>query len=354
MKRVPSLDGLRAISILLVLCGHLEGAHGISAGRPISSHIGDVANLGVRVFFVISGYLITMLLLREAEKTGTISIQQFYVRRTLRIFPAALAFILVVTVGSYSGVFRLYPGDLLHAYTYTMNYAQHRSWWVGHLWSLSVEEQFYLLWPAILLFLGTRKALRVAIAVVFLAPLVRLGTGYFWIAQQPNIGITFQTVADTIATGCLLAGYKDHLLRQRWFRSVMDSRFFFVIPLAAFALNLKPGGRIRWLVLETMINLLIALCICRVTIRPEDWAGRLLNWQPLVFVGVLSYSLYLWQQLFLNRLSDMWMARFPQNVILACCAALLCHYAIERPFLSLRDARSAAPTPATTVSAVRS
>lgn len=339
MKRIPGLDGLRAVSILLVLYGHLIGTRGFYDNAALLDRIGDVANLGVRVFFVISGFLITSLLLKEVEKTGTISIKQFYRRRALRIFPAAYSFILVVTIAYLLGVCDLRHGDLLHAYTYTMNYSQARSWWMGHLWSLSVEEQFYLLWPATLLLFGVRRGMRMGIAVLILAPLVRLGTGYFWISQRPLIGNTFQTVADTIATGCLLAGYKNDLLHRRWFRRIIDSRIFFLVPLAVLTLNLKAGGRIRWLILETLINLLIGLCVFRVTIYPQDWAGKFLNWRPVAYVGVLSYSLYLWQQLFINRTSNAWTERFPQNLLLAFCAALLCHYLIEKPFLRLRDAK---------------
>ncbi len=339
MKRIPGLDGLRAISIALVLCGHLIGTYSFYNNLALWDHIGDFANLGVRVFFVISGYLITLLLLKEANRTGTISLKEFYVRRALRIFPASYSLILIVTIASVFGVVSLHRGDLLHAYTYTMNYSLDRSWWLGHLWSLSVEEQFYLLWPATLLILGIRKGLRAAICVVILVPFVRLATDYLWISQRPLIGDTFQTIADAIATGCVLAGYKDDLLQLSWFRKIIDSRLFFLIPVVALALNLKASGRIRWFVFETIINVLIAMCVCRVTTHTQDWAGKLLNWQPVTYVGVLSYSLYLWQQLFINRNSAAWTERFPQNLILAVVAALLCHYFIERPFLKLRDVR---------------
>jgi peptidoglycan/LPS O-acetylase OafA/YrhL len=123
MNRIPGLDGLRAVSILFVLSGHL-------VGNPF----GDLANLGVRVFFVISGYLITLLLIREEGKTGTVSLRQFYARRALRIFPASYSLVLVVTAAYILGVIDLHRGDLLHAYTYTMNYSVDRSWWLGHLW----------------------------------------------------------------------------------------------------------------------------------------------------------------------------------------------------------------------------
>lgn len=231
MKRIPGLDGLRAISILLVLWGHLVGTRGFHSNSAFWDRTRDFANLGVRVFFVISGYLITLLLLREFEKTKAISLKNFYSRRALRIFPACYSFILLITIAYASGAIHLHEGDLWHAYSYTMNYSVHRSWWVGHLWSLSVEEQFYLLWPAALLFLGFRKGMRAAMGVVVCVPLIRLATGYIWISQRPLIGNTFQTVADTIATGCLLAGYKDDLLCLSWFKRLMHSRLFFLVPL---------------------------------------------------------------------------------------------------------------------------
>jgi peptidoglycan/LPS O-acetylase OafA/YrhL len=346
MKRVPGLDGLRAVSILMVLCAHMVGVRGFYNNRALWDHTGDLGNLGVRVFFVISGFIITLLLLKEVDKTGTISIKQFYARRAYRIFPAAYAYIFVVTIAFALGVLELHRGDLLHAYTYTINYSAERSWAVGHLWSLSVEEQFYLLWPATLLFLGRGRGLKVAVGVVLLGPVMRLATYYFWISQRPLIGNSFQTVADAIATGCVLAGYKDSLLSQPWFRRIIDSSWFFLIPMMALALNVRGGARLRWALLETPINLLIALCVCRVTVHTKDWASRVLNSSGVVFIGVLSYSLYVWQQLFLNRNSDAWPERFPQNLVLAFGAALLCYYAIEKPFLRLRDASRKRPVAA--------
>jgi peptidoglycan/LPS O-acetylase OafA/YrhL len=347
-KRVPGLDGLRGISIILVLCAHFARTpdfYSPALWNPISA----LGNLGVRIFFVISGYIITLLLLREAEKTGKISVGQFYLRRVLRIFPASYAFILFITIVYAFGPLRLKPGDLLHAYTYTINYFPGRSWWVGHLWSLSVEEQFYLLWPATLLFLGIQRGLKAAVVVILLEPFIRVGTFYFSDAWRFSIVNSFQTVSDAIATGCILAGYQEKLLLQGWFRKIIDSRAFFLVPLAALALNTVGEGILRWAVLLTLINIAIALCICRAALYANDLAGRVLNSAPLVFIGTLSYSLYLWQQLFLEPGSPhSRLERFPQNLILACCAALLSYYGIERPFLALRDKVRARQTSETT------
>src|SRR6185503_16392845 len=154
-RRVPSLDGLRAISIALVVFCHMAGTRGF----PISEAAGNIlpfAALGVRVFFVISGFLITKLLLAEWSRTGGIDLSRFYLRRTLRIMPPYYVLLVAVAMAASVDLIRLAPGDLAHAATYTSNYAPDRSWWIGHTWSLSVEEQFYLLWPAVLLLAGRR------------------------------------------------------------------------------------------------------------------------------------------------------------------------------------------------------
>src|SRR5215510_1136627 len=146
--RIPSLDGLRAISITLVLLSHLLGTAGFFLPLGIIQYIA-LGDLGVRVFFVISGFLITNLLLSEAAAN---------------------------------------------------------SWYVGHTWSLSVEEQFYLLWPALLVVLGGRRAFWAAALFVLAAPLIRLGLWDLTVSARDGVGDRFETVADAIAVGCLLAG----------------------------------------------------------------------------------------------------------------------------------------------------
>src|SRR5664280_2047254 len=157
--RIPSLDGLRAVSIIIVVWAH---------ARASSRLLGLYAFFGVQIFFVISGYLITSLLLREHERTGTINLRTFYYRRMLRIFPAAYVYILAVAI-----VFQPPLHYLAYAFTYTSCYAgPHGPWMLSHLWSLSVEEQFYLLWPfALLLAFPSRK--RILWVVMLCVPLLR-------------------------------------------------------------------------------------------------------------------------------------------------------------------------------------
>ncbi len=332
--RIPSLDGLRALSIALVMFAHLNQTRGFIYSPEVERW--QLGNLGVRVFFVISGFLITTLLLEESDRTGTISLGAFYMRRFFRIFPAFYFLCAIFFVLDAAGVIALRPGDLLTAATYTINYHHDRAWYVGHVWSLSVEEQFYLLWPAILLLAGIRRGLGVAAAMVFIAPLLRIGLG-FLPAFRPGIGETFPTVADALATGCLLAGLGPRLASSPRWRAFIDGRTWWLAPIALVVFARNPYTKVAWLFGETIINVSIAVVIARVIDHPKDRLGRLLNTAPLVWIGTLSYSLYLWQQPFLNRHASSILQAFPLNLILAVAVAHASYFLVERPFLRLRQ-----------------
>ena len=132
-SRIASLDGLRALSIALVLTSHLAGTQNFLLARGTLATYGDFGYLGVRVFFVISGFLITSLLLEEHRRSHTISLRGFYLRRSFRIFPAFIVYLLAVVLLQALGQLHLRDGDLFHAATYTTNYHYQRSWHLGFL-----------------------------------------------------------------------------------------------------------------------------------------------------------------------------------------------------------------------------
>jgi peptidoglycan/LPS O-acetylase OafA/YrhL len=332
--RIPSLDGLRAISIIADLHGHSSG----TLGSPTFS-LGsvDIASLGVRVFFVISGFLITGLLLHERQATGTISLPRFYLRRTLRIFPAYYFFLGMLALAQGLGWIELRPRDLLHGLTFTENYSEDHSWYVGHIWSLSVEEQFYLLWPAVMLLAGTRRGLRLAAGFVLMAPVFRVAEWMLLPSWREYItGHSFETIADAIAVGCVLAGSREALWQRPGYRRLLSGPWFALVPLGLLVVASFGSARIKYPIGMTLMNLGIALCIDRCVRFPGDLVGKLLNSRPFVFVGVMSYSIYLWQQPFLNRHSASVTATFPFNFALATVAALGSYYLIEKPALRAR------------------
>jgi peptidoglycan/LPS O-acetylase OafA/YrhL len=334
-SRIPSLDGLRAISILAVVVGHIADTKHFPFKIRGLEHLG---NFGVKVFFVISGFLITSLLLKEHDKAGHISLKSFYVRRVIRIFPAFYLYIVAIVVAERAGLIQLMPGDLLHAFTYTMNYHHVRGWQLNHLWSLSVEEQFYLIWPAALVLGGPRRGLRIAASAIVLAPMIRF---VMWQMGSPPSALTreFQAVADVLATGCVLAGAYNWLGRQKRYVALLSSPFFFLLPgvlLGASFASFFVRPMFFYVVGQSVSNLAIALVIDRSVRMPSGLAARFLNWRPIVYIGILSYSLYLWQEPFLDPMSEAWFTTFPQNVGLVIVASLLSYYAVESPVLKLR------------------
>jgi peptidoglycan/LPS O-acetylase OafA/YrhL len=323
---IPGLDGLRAISIAFVLVSHLSGTRHFANSRWLMG----LGEFGVRIFFIISGYLITTILLEELRRKGSISLPRFYFRRTIRLFPAAYFLIAVTAALAAVGVIRMDRRDILFAVTYTMNYDDARGWPLGHLWSLAVEEQFYLLWPLTLSSLALPRCKRLLLTLLALGPLFHISSFY--------VGPTFNFLrwADTLATGCLLAIARDELGNIRAYSRLLVSRWFFLTPLVALAANYIPSTKVTWLAGETIMNVAIAVSVDWAMRNPSGLTGRFLNQPTISFVGVLSYSLYLWQQLFLDRTSDRLYCAFPLNISLAFTMGLVSYLLVEAPFLRLR------------------
>ena len=340
-RRIPSLDGIRAISILMVIYGHLAGTrHFPISISEYGRWCGDVAHLGVLVFFVLSGFLITSLLMSEREMMGAISLKRFYLRRIVRIFPAFYAFILVMAIATLLGVVHLTGRDFAYALTYTVNFEPNRALQIGHLWSLSVEEQFYLLWPLTLLVLRERRALIVAVAAIFTGPLVRVAILEWIFRVDPHslngMLTSFPAMFDYLAAGCALALLRPWLLTRRWYLRLTASPWLALAVPLVLLINRMGSHPVAILLGSPVMNVCIALLIESSTRHASSLAGRFLNWKPVVFLGVLSYSLYLWQLPFLDHRSSAWMTAFPQNLMFVFLAALASWFLIERPFVRLR------------------
>ena len=208
--RIPSLDGLRGLSILLVLWCHAAPTLGVPA-RSLLGKIATEAEIGVDVFFVISGLLITLLLLRESDRTGSIALGRFFARRALRLVPALAAYLGFVAVLARGGIARVTAVDWLAASTYTINvtslFGHSTAWALGHLWSLAVEEHFYLIWPVALAWLGRRRALAALLVVLAASPTARvvLWAGFPRALPLGLLKTSTPARLDAIGAGCLLA-----------------------------------------------------------------------------------------------------------------------------------------------------
>jgi peptidoglycan/LPS O-acetylase OafA/YrhL len=311
---------------------------------PFLAGLGDLAHLGVEIFFVISGFLITSLLLDEQGRSDRISLMRFYVRRSLRIFPAFFTYLGALYCAHVLGWLHLSTADLITAATYTVNYHVDRSWYVGHLWSLSVEEQFYLLWPLAMVTVASRTGrIRIAVAVLLLAPVVRIAM-HVAITSGPARDLEiFPAVSDAIAAGCLMALLRNELLAREWYRRLTASGWLWLGLVPVLAIN-RYDGFTAVNALGIPIELaLLAILIEAHTRREHGPVAKAFSWGPIVFVGTLSYSLYLWQQPFLNRHCSTIYCSYPWNIMLSIACALASHLLLERPFVGLRKRFASAP-----------
>ena len=332
-QRLHSLDGLRAASILLVILGHIGGTVNSPAWLTPFHNLG---NFGVKIFFVISGFLITFLLLEELRCYGAINLRSFFMRRFFRIFPAFYFYIACIVVASSFGLIDLFKGDIFHAASFTMNYHHERAWALNHTWSLAVEEQFYLLWPLALVVMGIKRALLCALFFVLLAPLVRAGMWYGLDASPSAMTREFQAVGDALAVGCLLAviHHRGWSIPE-WFRT----GWFIIVPLSLFAVPVflyKLDSELFYIFGQSYVNIAAAAVIWRCISVSQGPAYHCLNNRLAIWIGTLSYSLYLWQEPFLNSWSVAWFASWPLNLVLAFACAITSYYLIERPCLKLK------------------
>jgi len=318
MTRIPSLDGLRAISISMVVAGHWIF---LDYGSQLALYY---AHLGVKIFFVISGYLITTLLMKEHASTSTISLGDFYVRRAYRILPAAVVFMLPVFVLFWNQL-RWY--HMAAAALYVANFDPRLPWFLKHLWSLSVEEQFYFLWPSVLKKWYPHR-IKILAAVVLFAPIYGLAC---YALKLPYAAIrSFPAVADSLAAGCLLAMLAPRIPKIKpWLG------FLMLFPIVLVPMY-PPVTRLHTVVLLFFLWPLMLLSIAGILLHVVQVPYRLLNLGPVVWLGKISYSLYLWQQLFdSNPHGRPW-----YFLLFALGLACLSYYLVEQPMLRIRERRA--------------
>ena len=331
----------------MVLIGH--GSHSLPI---LSNHLLRFAgngSLGVQIFFVLSGFLIYNLSVREIEKTGKFNWKQFYIRRVLRIFPCFYTYIGTLSLLIGIGTIVLTWQMVISAATFTLNY---RHIWdhtievydyvvIGHYWTLALEEQFYLAWPLLILLLNKRRLLPVLLAIMALAPFIRTACYFLTPGSRGQIGMMFHTGFDSIAAGVLLGELLRRASSKKWLEGLASKRAF-VLGTLVFLLFLSPllGERFRGAYGITVGKSLELFCLCIVITAavsfPRTLLFRFLNWRPLAYVGVLSYSLYVWNNLFLLGTGH-WFNAFPYNYMSVAGMAFVSHYLVENPFLRLKD-----------------
>jgi peptidoglycan/LPS O-acetylase OafA/YrhL len=332
-KRLPALDGGRFVAVMIVLIGHAE--------------LMPYADLGVSGFFVLSGFLITWLLLKERDATGTVSLSAFYARRTLRIFPAYYVFL----VSSF--VLDRILGDpwpralTVSAFTYTVNYFNathgHPPTSVAHAWSLGVEEQFYLLWPLLFLLLARRGERALLWGACVTGGVVAIWRSVLFLklgASTSYVYNAFETRFDSLAIGCILA----IALRRASVREAahLTARWAWLPLLTIIAIWMSRAGPMKYhySIGFTVDAMLMAILIVQWLQLSQSALWSWLDMRLIAFLGLISYPMYLYHPWGLTFGEKLHMlphgARFAIGAIATVCAALGSYYVVERPFLKLK------------------
>ena len=312
---IRTLDGWRAIAIGMVIMAHaiVFGLNG-----PPSRWLG-LGPFGVSIFFAISGYLITTRFVSHEPR----SLREFYWRRVFRILPPALIYLALLAILSIQGPRLGFLGSLFFFSNYVP--LDQRGWNVAHFWSLSMEEQFYLIWPATIVFLGVRRASMVALASVPVLSLWRA-----WAisnAAIPGVMPSQRTDfrLDAFAVPCFLAillldaRHQERI--KRWLSPAL------VLSCAGLSIACCFGPKYL-----TYLGtaLLLPLVVLSTVLHPEWMFSALLEWQPIRWIGRISYSLYIWQEVILGYTH--WWIGFQLAALLV--AAAISYYLIEAPMIA--------------------
>jgi peptidoglycan/LPS O-acetylase OafA/YrhL len=299
---MPQLDGLRAFAVAAVLIRHFfhpERVGGI-----------DFALLAVWLFFVLSGFLITGILLRSRDQADDggdqrrFALRQFYIRRFLRIFPLYYLVLSIAAILDLSDVRDTILWHLAYASNYLFAAQGQYGSVTGHLWSLSVEEQFYVLWPALILFVPRRYLSQVIIAAIAIGPMFRL-VGHFldfnWVTRYAAL----PACLDPLGIGALLAYFLHHGDERptliKYFRKYV---FWLGLPGVILVLLLRglehydlvPAAMKHfWFVLEPAAwPLVLVWLVDRASSGFSGMAGQILGSKPLIYIGKISYGIYIY------------------------------------------------------------
>jgi peptidoglycan/LPS O-acetylase OafA/YrhL len=342
---VPSLDGLRAISISLVLVGHFVDKRLAPGG------------LGVYVFFVISGFLITRLLLAEQASTGTVSLKMFYARRIFRLYPVIIVFtalVILIDLGLGRPYNLLEPASALgyfanYLYVYLEVHGIAPQMPFQIFWSLSLEEHFYILFPlAFVLLKADPVRLMLLVAALCIACLLMRLVGAMLHPELVNTQ-TFYALSqyrlDSVGFGVLLA----LLCQTVWGRTVLLRLTQPAFPIAALTVILicllvrDPWFRETWRysLLGLSIMVIMSAVLFGERYRLVHW---FLNTGILRWIGKLSYSLYVWHEGVASFLPIQGLPAWQQSaacLVMSFLVASISYYAVEQPFLALRGQFSA-------------
>ncbi|MDG1657172.1 MAG: acyltransferase [Crocinitomicaceae bacterium] len=339
---MKGFDTLRAYSIILVISSHL----GLKALLPQGDFVQDrfwgliSGGTGVNIFFTLSGFLITSILLAELAKNSRISIKNFYVRRFLRLLPPLVIFYVATAIFMQQGVISSSGVGLAYSMFYVYNFVPNPYYTaeLGHTWSLAIEEQFYIVWPfAILIFRSKRLLMLLTSIVILICVIVVWIIPELTILKNYNVGRWFIPAVGPILGGSLFALLNTYL-RDKWKLLFQGNRKF--ILLIAILLTYPLYAPIFLFPAGIVINAIgVGLLLVRISLNQSSRIVSILEFKPLMYIGNISYGLYVYQGLFLRTGpgSDFWIQQFPINILFTFVTALISYHFLEKPILKLKS-----------------
>jgi peptidoglycan/LPS O-acetylase OafA/YrhL len=322
-------------------------------------------SVGVNIFFAISGFLICSRLLEEIRRSGRISLTGFYTRRTFRILPPYFTYLAVLGVLTATGVLAVHRGEFLSCAVFLRNYlpsvspdlSADRGWYTGHFWSLAVEEHFYLIWPTLLILLGVRRARWALVPIALGIGAWRVIEFRLQILNHHVPGVNFYMRTDVLLDGLFWGCWVALLLDEPAWRERLTrwlTPWVWLALAAAFVGSVAYRPPLHPIAEAILIPLLLAGTV----LRPKTLVGQFLETTPMRWVGRLSYSLYLWQQMFLLDLhvphsEFLWpVQNLPFSLLAVFGCAVLSFYLVEKPMIRLGHRLSTRIAPAPTDSRV--
>jgi len=344
-KKLASLDGLRGVSIAFVIFSHFIYVTAFNE----QTNFGMV---GVDIFFVISGFLITTLLLKEQVLNGRISLRKFYIRRALRILPVVVLFLTVLLILNQLFQLKIGARSFLASILFIRNLPvpNCNDWQTAHFWSLGVEEQFYLIFPFLIARMKLKNYRNFIVFLICLIPIVNYvyynEVGIF-VSNRivHNITGVFANLLGK-GTALILVGSLLSVLmfgQSKWLSFVSRSNprilSLFIFVLAIFVRIPSSILFIQYFS-EEVFAFLIGIVII-LNLKGDNYLAKFLNLKWISFIGVLSYSLYIWQQIFTHE--QPWSHSFPGsgsvlfNLPLLILVGFISYHFYEKKFLLLKS-----------------
>ena len=308
-----------------------------NSGTRVAHWLADWLNhsgYGVDVFFSLSGYLICYLLLIEKQRSGTISLCRFYVRRAFRILPPMLLFLIFIILIANAGFVPTIDKSEIYATLFFYRNYLIGSWYTRHFWSLALEEQFYAVIPLLLLLTNRRWAVRGAFVLIVMCIGIRWFEYAHGLFSDSIVQFRTENRFDGLMWGGLLALAMQDPPTRHWLQRNVTGWLFTaliaILPGLLLVFSSQPSRR-------TLVAACIPLLIAYTVLHPDGVVGRMLELPGFKWIGRLSYSLYIWQMMFLvpdNRPLGAFQS-FPLNFICIVVLAVTSYYALEKPMIKL-------------------